>query len=92
MQTTNEVPESDQAATAPDHGADAPDSTMAEAHMGDMPERDEKSEKHDLQVIVLVRVGFFCPCIVAISLSLFHSFVDIPRLGVPVAIVILRLD
>lgn len=65
--TTSEIPESDQAATAPDHGTDVPESTMAETHMSDAPEGDKKHEKPDLQVIVLVRIDSFCPSIVAVS-------------------------
>lgn len=65
-QATSEVPASDQTATAPGHGTDAPDSTMAETHTSDAPEGDGKHEKPDLQVIVLVRVGSLYPSVVAV--------------------------
>lgn len=43
--------------------------------MTDAPEGDEKPEKYDLQVIVLVRVSSLCLSIVAVSWRLFDRFV-----------------
>lgn len=73
-QTTSEVPVSDQTATAPDHGTDAPDSTMAETHTSDAPEGEEKNEKPDLRLLCWYVSSLVVPLLSQCSSS-FHCFV-----------------